>query len=93
MEMPSQQDSTLVIFFSFEFFFLPNVFFLFEGGRVAMANRKQARQSQKKRPVRNLWSPDNKELTDNPVPTEDTSANSHMLQSVSVGLRQSEILP
>lgn len=46
--------------------------------------KKQARQSQKKRPVRNLWSPDYKELTDKPVTTEDASANSHMLQNLSL---------
>lgn len=69
MELPSQQDCTVVIFFSVVYF--PHVFFL-------KAKRKQ---SQKKRPVRNLWSPDYKELTDNPVTTEDASANSHMLQN------------
>ncbi len=69
MELPSQQDCTVVIFFSV--FFFSHVFFL-------KAKRKQ---SQKKRPVRNLWSPDYKELTDNPVTTEDVSANSHMLQN------------
>lgn len=48
---------------------------------MVKAKRKQVRQSQKNRPVRNLWSPDYKELTDNPVTTEDASANSHMLQN------------
>lgn len=38
--------------------------------------KAKRKQSQKKRPVRNLWSPDYKELTDNPVTTEDASANS-----------------
>lgn len=89
MEMPSQQDCAVVIFF---LFFSPFFFFLCvslcEGGGVVKAKRKQVRQSQKKRPVRNLWSPDYKELTDNPVTTEDASANSHLLQN-----RLTRVLP
>lgn len=69
MELPSQQDCTVVIFFSV---FFPYVFF---------SVKTKRKQSQKKRPVRNLWSPDYKELTDDPVTTEDAFANSHTLQN------------
>lgn len=75
MELPSQLDCAVVIIFGG---FFSCGFFLCEGGGVVKAKKKQ---SQKKRPVRNLWSPDYKELTDNPVTTEDVSANSHMLQN------------